>query len=381
MAIFVALQRAGAVAVPLDAAEPAAAWRRAAERLRAGYWWDGEKLVGLGRARRYRDPSACLIKLTSGSTGEPRPLVFGGAQMLADARQVTRSMGIGPADRNYALIPFGHSYGLGNLSLPLLAQGVPIVCGTSPLPHAIADDFARWRPTVLPGVPAVFRALVAAEVAPAALASLRLAISAGAPLAVEVARDFAARFRRRLHGFYGSSETGGIAFDRAGHATLRGGVGTAMHGVEIVPLRAGRIRVGSAAVLTHGNPRRERGLGWWVLPDRVAIDSRGRITLLGRRGATVKIAGRRISLGEVAERLRRLAGVGEVWVGVSAGPEPVLGAAVESARPAIDLRADLQADTAAWRIPKKWAVMPALPLSGRGKLDGRELRRQVFGEG
>jgi acyl-coenzyme A synthetase/AMP-(fatty) acid ligase len=368
------------VAVPLDAAEPAAAWRRAAERLRAGYWWDGEKLVGLGGARRYRDPSACLIKLTSGSTGEPRPLVFGGAQMLADARQVTRSMGIGPADRNYALIPFGHSYGLGNLSLPLLAHGVPVVCGTSPLPHAIADDFARWRPTVLPGVPAVFRALVAAAVAPAALASLRLAISAGAPLAVEVARDFVARFGRRLHGFYGSSETGGIAFDRAGHATLRGGVGTAMHGVEIVPLRAGRIRVGSAAVLTHGNPRRKRGLGWWVPPDRIAIDSRGRITVLGRRGATVKIAGRRINLGEVAARLRRLAGVGEVWVGVSAGSEPVLGAAVESARPAIDLRADLQADTAAWRIPKKWAVMPALPLSGRGKPDGRELRRQVFGE-
>ena len=33
------------------------------------------------------------------------------------------------------------------LTLALLAHGVPLVCGASPLPHAIAADFARWRPT------------------------------------------------------------------------------------------------------------------------------------------------------------------------------------------------------------------------------------------
>jgi len=42
-----------------------------------------------------------------------------------------------------------------------------------------------------------------------------------------VARDFAARFGRRLHSFYGSSETGGIAYDRGGRAALEGGVGQA----------------------------------------------------------------------------------------------------------------------------------------------------------
>jgi len=380
MAMFIGLQRAGAVAVPLDAAEPVAAWRRVAERLRARYWWDGEKLVGLARARRYRGGSACLIKLTSGSTGEPRPLVFGGAQMLADARQVTRAMGIRPTDLNYALIPFGHSYGLGNLSIPLIAQGVPIVCGTAPLPQVIADDFVRWRPTVLPGVPAVFRA-VAAAVASTALASLRLAISAGAPLPVEVARDFAARFGRRLHGFYGSSETGGIAYDRSGAASLAGSVGPALPGVEISLLAGRRLRVASPAVFTTGNRSRIDGVGCWTMPDRATVDPRGWITLLGRRGATVKIAGRRVNLTEAAARLKRLPGVGDVWVGVSAGPEPVLGAAVESTRTSSELRTELQVDTAGWKIPKKWAAMPALPLTSRGKIDTRALRRRVFGEG
>jgi hypothetical protein len=51
--------------------------------------------------------------------------------MLTDAHQVTATMGIGPRDLNHALIPLGHSYGLGNLTIPLLAQGVPLVCGCS----------------------------------------------------------------------------------------------------------------------------------------------------------------------------------------------------------------------------------------------------------
>src|SRR4029079_11036810 len=114
--------------------------------------------------KRFRDPSICLIKLTSGTTGKPRALVFTAKQLLADARQVTATMGIRPRDLNYALIPLGHSYGLGNLTLPLLAHGVPLVCGSSPLPQAMAGDFARWHPTVFPGVPTMWRALAASDV-------------------------------------------------------------------------------------------------------------------------------------------------------------------------------------------------------------------------
>jgi acyl-CoA synthetase (AMP-forming)/AMP-acid ligase II len=372
--IFLGLLKAGAVVVPLDAAEPPLAQQRQAAGMRAGFWWDGTGLVALPRARRHRDPAVCLVKLTSGTTGSPRALAFTARQLLADGRQVTATMGIGRRDLNYALIPLGHSYGLGNLTVPLLAQGVPLVCGTAPLPHAIAADFARWRPTVFPGVPAMWRALTACELK---LDSLRLGISAGAPLPPEVAGDFAARFGRRLHGFYGSSETGGIAYDRTGAATLRGGVGRALRGVKLTGLKGARLRVSSAAVLTQGNRRRNGGLGAWLMPDRVALDARGGVRLLGRRGTTVKIAGRRVNLAEVAERLRRLSGVREAWAGVSGGNDPVLGAVVAAGRTAAALRADLLADTAAWKIPKRLVVVAALPLTARGKPDLRVLRALV----
>jgi len=373
--IFLGLLRAGAVAVPLDAAEPPAAQRQLGEALRAGFWWDGTRLVTLTRAKRHRDPTIRLVKLTSGTTGRPRSLTFTDAQLLADGRQVTATMGIRPRDINYGLIPLGHSYGLGNLTVPLLAQGVPLVCGSAPLPQAIATDFAQWRPTVFPGVPAIWRALAASEVT---LTSLRLGISAGAPLPPDVARDFLNRHGCRLHGFYGSSETGGIAYDTTGQATLAGGVGRAMRGVKAQGLRGQRLLVSSPAVFTHGNRRRVKQLGAWIMADRAALDKDGGLRLLGRRGTTVKIAGRRVNLAEVEARLRRLPDVREVWVGVNNGDDAVLGAVVVSARPAMELRAVLHADTPAWKIPKKWAVVAALPITARGKPDTRALHQMLF---
>jgi acyl-coenzyme A synthetase/AMP-(fatty) acid ligase len=242
------------------------------------------------------------------------------------------------------------------------------------LPGAIAADFARWRPSVFPGVPAVWRALAASA---GALDSLRLGISAGAPLSAEVARDFAAKFGRRLHGFYGSSETGGIAYDATGRATLAGGVGQALRGVSLTFRRGQRLVVSSPAVVTHGNRRRDGRLGAWVMADRVASDSRGSLTLHGRRGTFVKVAGRRINLVEVTGRLRRLAGVSDAWVGLRARGEGALGAVVVTTRPVAELRAALQADTPAWKIPRHWIAVASLPMTARGKTDTRALRRLI----
>ena len=379
--VFLGLMRAGAIAVPLDPGEPAAAQRKIAETLRAAFWWDGERLVELPNARRFRARELCFVKLTSGTTGVPRPLFFSAGQLLADARQVMSTMGITARDLNYAAIPFGHSYGLGNLVLPLIAHGVPLVCGALPLPQAIAEDLRRWQPTVFPTVPAVWRALVASDISPDALESLRLAISAGAPLAPEVARDFAARFGKFIHGFYGASETGGIAYDRTGAATLAGGVGRALRGVTIEPLRDQQIRISSAAVFTSGNTRRHGQLGAWIPPDAVQLDARGQVTLLGRRGGVVKIGGRRVSLAEVTARLRALPGVDDAWAGLVPGPEPQVGAVVASERSAAELRAAFQAATVAWKTPKKWLLVPELPLTPRGKPDTRAMQAMLEARG
>lgn len=374
--VFLGLLHAGAVVGPLDPGEPAEALAATARALRAAAWWDGARLRATeSRARVFRDPALALIKLTSGSTGVPRPLVFTGAQMLADGRQVLRGMRIGADDKNYALIPFGHSYGLGNLVLPLLAAGVPLLVGASPFPHAIAADFARERPSVFPGVPAVWRGLADANVQ---LPGLRLAISAGAPLDPAVAARFLARHGVALHSFYGSSETGGVSYDRTGRDTLAGRVGRLLPGVSGVPLRGHRLRVSSAAVMTWGNRQRVRAVGAWVMPDAIELDALRSLRLMGRRGDFVKIAGRRVSLCEVAAKLRALPGVADVWVAASDGIEPVLGAAVATALSPAELRARISLHLAGWKIPRALICLPELPLTRRGKTDTTALRARLF---
>lgn len=379
LTVFLGLLRAGAVIAALDPGEPATAQQATARAIGAGWRWAGSALERTNeKPRRARDARR-LLKLTSGSTGTPKALAFTDAQMLADGRQVCASMGIGPGDVNLGMIPFGHSYGLGNLVLPLLDWGTTIVANVAPLPQAIADAVQRWRPTVFPAVPALLRVLTLADVPAASLASVRTIISAGAPLAPEVAQAFRAKFGRAVHNFYGSSETGGISYDRTGEAALTGrSVGTPLEGVTLHWGRSGRFSVTSAAVMTLGNRRRsEAGLGEHQMADIGQWTGEGELALIGRVGRVVKIAGRRLDLGEVERALKRVPGVREALVALHAGRAESLAAAIATDLDAEAVRTALRENLAPWKIPKKLVVLPAFPLTARGKTDAAKLRAML----
>ncbi len=371
LTVFLGLLKSRAVALPLDPGEPPAAQRALAATLRVHSLWIDQHLEPITpRARDARDARS-LVKLTSGSTGTPRALPFTDAELLADAHHICAGMQIHPDDLNLGLIPWGHSYGLGNLVLPLLAQGTPILFGAAPLPHAIAAAIARHRPTVFPAVPALLQALALSDIPAADLASLRTVISAGAPLSADVARAFAEKFSRKIHNFYGSSETGGIAYDATGDSAALGrGVGRPLPGVSISLARGGRLRVASAAVLTLG----ARTPGEHRTADLGEFTSDGELRLLRRAGRFVKIAGRRLNLAEVEHALRQLPGVRDAFVLPHPERADALAAVVATDRPAPELRDALRDRLASWKIPKKILPLAAFPLTARGKTDPAVLR-------
>jgi acyl-coenzyme A synthetase/AMP-(fatty) acid ligase len=374
--IFLGLLKADAIIVPLDPGEPVAAQVATASAVRAHRLWSQGALQPIWTGPRVRD-NRRIVKLTSGSTGIPRALAFTDAQMLADGRHICEGMSIGATDVNFGLVPFGHSYGLGNLVVPLLLQGTAIVCGAAAFPHAMSQAVAQWQPTVFPAVPALLRALAMSDVPAVHLASLRTVISAGAPLAPEVAQAFQVRFRLKIHSFYGSSETGGITYDLTGDAAASGrSVGTPLPGVQLHWHRARRFSVESAAVFTLGNRLRSAaGLGLHHPADLGALTPDGELGLLGRAGRFVKIAGRRVNLAEVEHVLKALPGVRDAYV--SAHPErtDALAAAVHTDVAAEAIRNGLRAQLAAWKIPKKIVALPTFPLTARGKTDTAQLRR------
>ncbi len=194
-----------------------------------------------------------LIKLTSGTSGAPRAILFTAAQLEADCEHVCKAMGLGEDDVNFGVIAFSHSYSFSNLITPLLCRGIPLVAAQDALPRAVLAGVAASGATVLPAVPAVFHALSGVE---GRMPGLRLCISAGAPLRPETARAFRERFGIKVHTFYGASECGGIAYDASDdEISTPGFVGRTMPGVRIEPLGRG------------GNPCPWRGGGFAIFPD------------------------------------------------------------------------------------------------------------------
>jgi acyl-coenzyme A synthetase/AMP-(fatty) acid ligase len=287
--------------------------------------------------------------------------------MLADGRNIIASMGIGAADRNLGAIPFGHSYGLGNLVMPLIVQGTPVIATSEMLPGALAALAGEFGATVFPSVPAVLRAL--AESASIDLGQLRRVISAGAPLRAELAAEFSTRLGLKIHNFYGSTETGGVCFDRTGKGE---GAGTPLDGVHVHLDAEGRVRVRSAAVSDALG-------GEYQLPDLGAWNESGELVLTGRATPLANIGGRKVAPSEIERALRDLPGVADAWVGIgqrTATGEDFLLAAVETGRTRSEIRAMLNGRLPAWQMPRSLWVTDRLPRTTRGKLDRAELERR-----
>ncbi|HSI85524.1 MAG TPA: class I adenylate-forming enzyme family protein, partial [Candidatus Methylacidiphilales bacterium] len=274
--LFLGMQRLGMTAVPLDPSLPRdAAVRLEAAHAAGAHWlWEAIhvtpgpnaetvpayecesylqfRLVRTSNAVRKRvtarQARPVLVKLTSGSTGVPKQIPCTAGHMLADGRNIISTMEIRPDDINMAVIPLGHSYGLGNLVMPLLIQGTAVVVSREFVPRQLGFWIHRYRATVLPAVPAIFRALAVLS-DPCLAPPLRLAISAGGPLSAAIRDAFAATHGIQIHNFYGSSESGGICYDRTGQAALAEGVaGAPLHGVRVSVSATGRIVVESHAV-------------------------------------------------------------------------------------------------------------------------------------
>ena len=373
--VFLAIQKLGAVALPMDVGLPRTQREDVAVKLGASFLFrsvNPETLTTLDPEPGPMREEACLLKVTSGTLGAPRALPFTANQMIADGQQVCEGMGILPRDLNFGSIPLGHSYGLGNLVMPLLNQGTPIAWSSEMLPGGVAEGIALVGATVLPTVPTMLRGLgESPSVVASDLASLRLVISAGAFLRPDVATTFYGKFRCSPHSFYGSSETGGICYDRDGQATLSGrSVGTPLPlvRVNLDPDQEHRVRVESPAVTDPG---------MHLLPDRGEWNSAGELCLLGRAGAVANVGGRKVDPADVERALRTLSQVKDAWVGVRtrAGGDDYLVAAVETPLARGDVLKSLNELIPPWQVPRQVIAVSLLPRTERGKLHRVELEK------
>lgn len=326
-------------------------------------------------------PGIAHLKTTSATSGTAKFVMFRPEQLAADADNIVATMGLCESWPNLGAISLAHSYGFSNLVLPLLLHGIPLVLSPSPLPEAVRIALSGHGPYTLAGVPALWRTWLEAGVLDH---RIHLAISAGAPLSLDLEHAVFERHGLKIHNFYGSTECGGIAFDRSAvPRTDPGFVGHPMESVQLEVGAEGCLRVHGAAV----------GEGYWPTPSKALSEGvfttsdlaelrEGCVFLRGRAGDLINVAGRKLHPESVEVAIERHPLVVRCVVfGVSDTERGERVVAVVNAAPNCDeeqLRSHLGQLLAPWQLPKEWWFTPTLQADSRGKLSRSQWRERFL---
>ena len=328
-------------------------------------------------------PPCCHLKTTPATTGEPRTVVFTAEQLAADAENIVTTMGLRPDWPNLGVISLAYSYGFSNLVLPLLLHGIPLFLVPSPLPEVLRSAaHAHWNLT-LPAVPALWRAW---HKAGAILRSVRLAISAAAPLPLTLERAVFEEHGVKIHNFYGSTECGGIAYDAT--ATPRAdeaSVGLPMRNVKVAVNRDGVLLVRSRAVgeTYWPEPADTLGKGRFQTCDLAELKD-GAVHLRGHASDQINVAGRKVSPATIEQALREHEAVDECLVFGVPSPDPdridLIVACVTAHRHGTteELKQFLLRKLPSWQVPREWWFVKSLRTNARGKVSRAHWRKDFL---
>jgi len=339
--------------------------------------------------RRPNDTGAFVLKVTSGSTGVAKVVMASEDNLLSDGEHVIEAMDISASDINLGTVPMAHSYGMGNLLLPLLLAGAPLVLRDRFVYAQWVNDVTKFGVTAFPAVPFIFDYVRRVDDA-ADLAGIRLLVTAGAPIDFETLSYFKNRFGIKIHSLYGTSETGSITFDSSDTLSYPVSVGWPVSGttVTLTPSHGSsvsRIRVQGSAVCrryafvdAENDGSAEFTPEGFLTADIGTFEEDGRLRLLGRVSDFVNIAGRKVHPSEVERVIAEMHDVVHVCVlGVasdSRGQELV--ACVHRRNlnlSAAAVRTHCAETLSPYKIPRRVVFADELPVSARGKTERRAI--------
>jgi len=337
-------------------------------------------------APKLLEPVPCGVvhlKTTSATTGTPRLVAFTADQLIADAKNIVRTMGLRPDWPNLGVISLAHSYGFSNLVLPLLLHGIPLVLVDAALPESVRRAAASESDLALAAVPALWRAWHEADAIPP---NTRLAISAGTPLPLQLEQEVFAARGLKIHNFYGSSECGGIAYDASAIPRSDAACsGAPLTNVAVAVAPDGCLEVRSAAVGETYWPEADSRLrdGVFHTSDLVELTN-GLVYLRGRASDQINVAGRKVAPETIEKALsahpqvRECLAFGIPSADTERGETIVACLAAKGSVTGESLKDFLGARLPAWQVPREWWLVDSLQPNQRGKLSRAEWRKRYM---
>jgi acyl-coenzyme A synthetase/AMP-(fatty) acid ligase len=341
------------------------------------------------------------IFATSGTTDKPKCVVWDQLGLWLCGLSTIDFTGLGAEDRLLEYRTFSWLSPQIVTFMPFVSLGLSVYMASGFSRSRFFDWVRDHKITVAAGVPTVINMLLdePVDVAPAAIASLRLMTASSAPLAPERWRQFEARYGIKLLQFYGASEGGWLCGNRHDRRKIGTAGPPARHmdlaivdakgdicpeGVEgEITIRGAQTAL--ASITADGVWEARDGFRFTErtrVGDLGVMDADGFVTVTGRVKDVILRGGASIAPLEIDAAVMTHPGIHEAAaIGV---PDKIWGeeivcyaVATEGARPAdADVLAHAARLLPEFKRPRMIVWVYALPKNERGKVRREELRGQ-----
>ena len=174
-----------------------------------------------------------VIIYTSGTTGRAKGAMLTHGNLLHNVDSCRQVLAAVDHDRFVVLLPMFHSFMLTvGVLLPLTVGGSMVLVRSLHPPKAVIQEIYHRQATILPAVPSFFRTLAGAPLPPGF--PLRICISGGAPLPLEILHEFNRHMPIHLIEGYGLSEASPVvSLNPIAGPWKDGSIGVPIPGVEV----------------------------------------------------------------------------------------------------------------------------------------------------
>ncbi len=346
------------------------------------------------------------LLFTSGTTGKPKGVMYAHGQSLRAFNEYARIIGMVPGDRYLIVNPFFHSFGYKAGWLTCLLGGATILPQAQFDADEIFHRVAAERITILPGPPTLYLSMLDhPSLATADLSSLRVAVTGASTIPPVLIR----RMREELKfdlvtTAYGLTECGGLATicdPLDSPEIIAGTSGKPIPGTELAILdEAGRaLAAGKQGEIClrgfhvmqgyFNNPTANAEAidtdAWLHTGDVGSLDEQGNLRITGRLKDMFIVGGFNCYPAEIEAALIDHPAIAQVAVlGIPDSRMGEVGCACVVLRQGCELG---EADLIAWardrmanyKVPRKVAFYPVLPVNASNKVDKLLLSSELSG--
>jgi long-chain acyl-CoA synthetase len=337
-----------------------------------------------------------VILYTSGTTGTPKGAELSHDNLRQNCQGTASMIVIDEQDVILGALPLFHSFGQTCGLNAAVANGACLTLIPRFDPRKALEIIARDKVTILEGVPTMYHAMLNAPGhEDADTDSLRVCVSGGSAMPVEVMKAFEKAFDCIILEGYGLSETSPVAsFNHPDRERKPGSIGTPIQGVEMKVVddddnEVAQGEVGEIVIRGHNVMKGYLGRadateevmkgGWFHSGDMATVDEDGYFFIVDRKKDMIIRGGYNVYPREIEEVLYEHPAVSEAAVvgipddsmGEEVGAAVVLKQGQDAS--ADDIRAFVKERVANYKYPRKIWFPDELPKGPTGKILKREI--------